>query len=66
MSEKFAASALRLAGVASRLLGWRPADFWAATPAELATALAPPGEKPALDREDLMRMMERDDGHGPD
>ena len=66
MSAYFGAAALRLAGAASRLLGWRPAEFWTATPAELATALAPPGERPALDREDLMRMMERDDGNGPD
>lgn len=66
MTENFSAAAQRLAGAASRLLGWRPAEFWTATPAELATALAPPGEKPMLNREDVMRMMERDDGHGPD
>jgi Phage tail assembly chaperone protein, TAC len=28
-----------LAGLAARLLGWRPDEFWRATPAELATAL---------------------------
>ena len=27
--------------LAARLLGWRPAEFWAATPAELFAALAP-------------------------
>ena len=26
-------------GVAARLLGWRPEEFWRATPAELAAAL---------------------------
>ena len=26
--------------LAARLLGWRPADFWDATPAELAASLA--------------------------
>ena len=45
MADRFAASAARLAGVAGALLGWRPAEFWAATPAELAVvieAAAPP------------------------
>lgn len=32
-------AALRLCGLAARQLGWRPRDFWAATPAELAAAL---------------------------
>jgi hypothetical protein len=35
----FAKTATRLAGVAGALLGWRPAEFWASTPAELATIL---------------------------
>ena len=30
-------AARRLAGAAAQLLGWRPDDFWDATPAELAT-----------------------------
>lgn len=38
MSE-FAGAARRAARVAAALLGWRPAEFWAATPAELRTAL---------------------------
>ncbi len=40
----FTQTATRLAGLAGALLGWRPAEFWNATPAELATiltALAP-------------------------
>ena len=37
----FGACAVRLCGAASLLLGWRPAEFWDATPAELATALQP-------------------------
>lgn len=41
MSERFAASALRLSGVAGAVLGWRPEDFWRSTPAELAAVLAP-------------------------
>lgn len=35
----FADAARRAAHVAAAVLGWRPAEFWAATPAELVTAL---------------------------
>ena len=35
----FAEVASRLAGLAGALLGWRPAEFWRATPAELATII---------------------------
>jgi uncharacterized phage protein (TIGR02216 family) len=35
-----AAAAARLAGLAGALLGWRPEEFWRATPAELAAILA--------------------------
>jgi hypothetical protein len=61
MSAAFGAAALRLSGVAARLLGWRPAEFWAATPAELAAALAPPAAPAAIGRGEIERMMERDD-----
>jgi uncharacterized phage protein (TIGR02216 family) len=37
---RFAQGAARLAGVAGWLLGWRPDEFWRATPAELAAVLA--------------------------
>jgi len=50
MDELFAGAALRLAGLAGALLGWRPDEFWKATPAELAAvfaALNPPGTAPA-------------------
>ncbi len=43
----FSESATQLAGMAGALLGWRPQEFWAATPAELAAiinALNPPQE----------------------
>lgn len=46
----FAESAQRAAGLAGLLLGWRPAEFWAATPAELAAVLSAVeqgGERPA-------------------
>jgi uncharacterized phage protein (TIGR02216 family) len=32
-----------MCGAASMLLGWRPEEFWGATPAELALALQVPG-----------------------
>ena len=61
----FSASATLLAGLAARGLGWRPGEFWAATPAELALSLgaqdpadAPPG------RAELMHMIEREAGDG--
>lgn len=37
--ETFGGPARRLLGLAALLLGWRPAEFWAATPAELAAIL---------------------------
>lgn len=36
----FSEAAGRLAGMAGALLGWRPEEFWLATPAELAAVLA--------------------------
>lgn len=37
---RFAEAAARLAGVTAVLLGWRPEEFWRATPEELAGVLA--------------------------
>ena len=56
----FSQSAARLAGVAGALLGWRPDEFWRATPAELATIIvALAGEAPAAaDGGDVARLME--------
>lgn len=56
----FSEGAARLAGLAGALLGWRPAEFWAATPAELAAVLAAlAGEAPeAAGGHDLKRLME--------
>lgn len=39
MSKDFGTAAARLSGVAAAVLGWRPCEFWGATPAELASAL---------------------------
>lgn len=47
----FAERAARLAGIAGALLGWRPDEFWTATPAELAAVFAainPQGDAPVL------------------
>lgn len=55
----FGEGAGRLAGLAGALLGWPPAVFWAATPAELAAvlnALAPQSETVGAD--DLARLKE--------
>ncbi len=45
----FARAARRLAGLAGAMFGWRPDEFWRATPAELATlvqACAPEAAAP--------------------
>jgi uncharacterized phage protein (TIGR02216 family) len=59
MRQAFGEGAGRLCGAAAALLGWRPAEFWDATPAELALALqAPTGVAEPLDSktiEDLRR-----------
>jgi uncharacterized phage protein (TIGR02216 family) len=39
LRKTFGDAALELFGAASMLLGWRPREFWDATPAELAAAL---------------------------
>ncbi len=58
----FAASAQRLAGQVPRLLGWRPSEFWAATPAELAAIFAAetPGSDAALTRTELNALLEHE------
>ena len=58
----FANCARRLAGLVPRALGWRPGEFWNATPAELAAILADTGEPGGepLSRVELITLMERD------
>ena len=57
--EDFGSAAVRLAGFCCVRLGWSPAAFWAATPAEVAAVVAallpPAGDAPVL-RDDLERM----------
>lgn len=60
MSEAFGPRAQRLARLAARFLGWRPAEFWAATPAELITILVDDAAPAPLTGADLTRMMEDD------
>jgi hypothetical protein len=56
----FSAGAARLAGLAGALLGWRPEEFWNATPAELATVIAAliGDNASAADAGDLARLQE--------
>ena len=65
MTQPFGAAAARLCGQVALLLGWHPAQFWDATPAELASVLAatvPPGGE-GVSRATLHAMLERD-AHG--
>jgi uncharacterized phage protein (TIGR02216 family) len=56
----FSEGAARLAGMAGAVLGWRPDEYWAATPAELAAILAAfAGTDPApASADDLTQLME--------
>lgn len=56
----FSEAAARLAGMAGALLGWRPNEFWNATPTELAAVVAAlAGDSgSAGDAGDLVRLME--------
>jgi hypothetical protein len=62
MSDSLGLAAIRLYGFSARLLGWKPEEFWSATPAELAAALSHPDAPASLDRTYLNRMMELDNG----
>ncbi|WP_324740602.1 phage tail assembly chaperone [Tsuneonella sp. CC-YZS046] len=62
MNRAFGPAALRLCAFAAQLLGWRPAHFWNATPAELAAALVPcaaDGATP-LSRAELQTLLEQE------
>ena len=58
----FAAAARTLAGQTALLLGWRPPEFWAATPAELAAIFAVKAgiDPPGMGRDDFADLLERD------
>jgi uncharacterized phage protein (TIGR02216 family) len=58
----FSEVAGRLAGIAGALLGWRPDEFWRATPAELAAvlgALAGDGSVVPVTHKELAQLKER-------
>lgn len=58
---RFADAARQLFPLAARTLGWSPDTFWAATPADLALALADPAAVAGeLTRADLDRLLEND------
>lgn len=61
MGETFSTSAVKLAALAARLLGWTPETFWNATPAELAACIGPTdsGDAPPS-RDEIAAMIERD------
>ena len=55
-------AAIKLAGVMARVAGWRPDEFWAATPADVRTVLAgwaEPDADASFDGAALAAMMER-------
>ena len=61
-AERFADRAARLAGIAGLAFGWRPDEFWRATPAELAALVsAARGGDPAVPPEAALiaRLMEQ-------
>jgi hypothetical protein len=61
MNDSFGRSTLSLCCLAAQALGWRPGEFWEATPAELAACLAGPSAPPAaMDRAQLNRLLEAD------
>ncbi|GAA4641928.1 hypothetical protein GCM10023115_02590 [Pontixanthobacter gangjinensis] len=59
MNQCFGESAIRLAGLAAQVLGWRPGDFWNATPADLVLSLnASDTETDTLTRTELNSLLE--------
>ena len=57
--RRFGERAAALSGVAARLLGWRPDEFWRATPAELAAAFGEPEAGGAMMSSELKRLREQ-------
>lgn len=60
--ERLGSAAVTLAGLMARVAGWRPGEFWAATPADVRAVLAGWTEtsgEAGFDRAALGAMMER-------
>ena len=68
MEPRFADGAARLAGMAGALLGWRPDEFWRATPAELGSvfkAMLPSAETgPSAAEVERLRLLFPDEEKG--
>jgi hypothetical protein len=65
MSKTFAERASLLAGLSAKGLGWRPNEFWSATPADLALAMSDGGDGSAPPTHDeIRRLIEQDETHG--
>ncbi len=66
-APRFEMAARRAARLAAAMLGWRPDEFWAATPTDLRTALGidAAGDHTPATAALLAQMMEAfpDDGH---
>lgn len=62
MSQSFGAGLDRLCALAARYLGWRPGDFWTATPDELHACLSDPAMRAArpVTRADIQQLLERE------
>ncbi|WP_235903742.1 phage tail assembly chaperone [Pontixanthobacter luteolus] len=57
----FSQSASALAGIAARALGWRPDEFWNATPADLVLALSDPqSSSETITRTELNHLLEQE------
>lgn len=52
----FGERAAELAGLAAMLIGWRPAEFWASTPAELECALWQGRDTEQIDPSEIERL----------
>lgn len=59
MTQLFGEAAARLCNAASLLLGWRPDDFWNATPGELALSLEAPCGAECPDRATIDALRQR-------
>lgn len=57
--ERFGDVASRLSSAAALFLGWRPHEFWGATPAELALALGPQEIADVPDRARIAALRQR-------
>ena len=57
--DRFGEAAARLCNAAAVLLGWRPDEFWEATPAELALALEAPERVEGPDRATIEALKQR-------